>query len=85
LGISVSRDGKPVEHVDRFLDGYVHLTAFHAENLAFARFLSTGKDNAGQLTANAVFPESGTWRLFAQFEVDGQAHVAAFTVVVPAG
>ena len=85
LGVSVSRAGKPVGHVDRFLDGYVHLTAFHAENLAFARFLSTGKDNAGQLTANAVFPESGTWRLFAQFEVDGQAHVAAFTVVVPAG
>ncbi|GAB3892729.1 hypothetical protein GCM10029964_068040 [Kibdelosporangium lantanae] len=84
LGIGVTRDGKPVGHVDRFLDGYAHLTAFHAGDLAFGRFLSTGKDNAGRLTADAVFPESGTWRLFAQFEVDGQAHVAAFTVVVPA-
>ena len=44
LGVTVSRDGKPVGHVDRFLDGYVHLTAFHAGDLAFGRFLSTGKD-----------------------------------------
>ena len=85
LGVSISSGGKPVRFVDRFLDGYVHLTAFHAGDLAFARILSTGKDSAGTLTANAVFPRSGTWRLFAQFQVAGQLHTAAFTVVVPAG
>jgi len=83
LGISVARGGKPVEYVDRVLDGYVHLTAFRAGDLAFARFLATGKDSTGLLTADAVFPGSGTWRLFAQFQVDGQQHTAAFTVVVP--
>jgi hypothetical protein len=62
----------------------VHLTAFRAGDAAFARFFATGKDNTGLLTANAMFPQGGTWRLFAQFQVDGQTHTAAFTVVVPA-
>lgn len=85
LGFSVATGGKPVKYVDRFLDGYVHLTAFRAGDLAFARIFSTGKDSTGTLTANASFPESGSWRLFAQFQVDGQLHTAAFTIVVPAG
>jgi hypothetical protein len=83
LGVSIARDSKQVGYVDRFLDGYVHLTAFRAGDLAFARMFATGKDNAGLLTANAVFPGSGTWRLFARFQVNGQPHTAAFTVVVP--
>jgi len=83
VGVTVARDGKPVEHVDRVLDGYVHLTAFRVGDLASARFLATGKDSTGLLTADAVFPGSGTWRLFARFQVDGQQHTAAFTVVVP--
>jgi hypothetical protein len=84
LGISIASSGKPVAYVDRFLDGYVHLTAFHAGDLAFAKIFSTGKDGTGTLTANALFPESGTWRLFAQFQVNGQVHTAALTVDVPA-
>lgn len=83
LGVSVATGGKTVEYVDRLLDGYVHLTAFHAGDLAFAHFFATGKDSTGLLTANAVFPENGTWRLFARFQVNGQPHTAAFTVVVP--
>jgi hypothetical protein len=33
------------------------------------------------LTANVVFPGSGTWKLFAQLQVNGQLHTAAFTVM----
>lgn len=84
IGISITRSGRPVRYIDRFLDGYVHLTAFRAGDLAFAHIFSTGKDRAGMLTANALFPESGTWRLFAQFQLNGQLHTAAFTLVVPA-
>ncbi|KAA2252242.1 hypothetical protein F0L68_36515 [Solihabitans fulvus] len=85
VGVSIARGGKKVDNVDRFLDGYAHLTAFRVGDLALTRAFSTGKDSAGLLTANAMFPGSGTWRLFAQFQVDGQQHTAAFTVVVPAG
>jgi hypothetical protein len=86
LSISVRSGGKPVEDFQRFLDGYAHLTAFRAGDMAFARILSTGRVTgdglAGALTAQALFPESGTWRLFVQFQIGTQIHTAAFTVNV---
>jgi hypothetical protein len=88
LSVSVASGGKPVEDFQRFLDGYAHLTAFRVGDMAFARILSTGRVTgdglAGALTAQALFPESGTWRLFVQFEIGTQFHTAAFTVNVPA-
>lgn len=83
LTVAITNGGKPVQHVDRFLDGYVHLTAFHAGDLATAHVLSTGRDTSGTFTATAVFPESGTWRLFAQFVTSGQRHTATYTLTVP--
>jgi hypothetical protein len=88
LGVAVAKDGKPVQQFDRILDGYAHLTAFHSGDAAFARALSTGRSaggasGAGALTATILFPESGTWRLFVQFETSGVEHMAAFTVEVP--
>jgi hypothetical protein len=95
LGVVVSKDGKPVQQFDRILDGYAHLTAVHSGDAAFARALSTGRSGngngngstgsagAGALTAKILFPESGKWRLFVEFETSGVAHTAAFTVEVP--
>ena len=88
LGVTVAKNGKPVQQFDRLLDGYAHLTAFHAGDAAFARALSTGRSaggtaGAGALTASIQFPESGAWRLFVQFETAGAEHTAAFTVEVP--
>lgn len=88
LGVVVTKDGKPVQQFDRLLDGYAHLTAFHAGDAAFADALSTGRaaggpSGAGALTARIQFPESGTWRLFVQFETSGAEHTASFTVDVP--
>ncbi|WP_370366757.1 hypothetical protein [Catenulispora sp. GP43] len=88
LGVAVTKDGKPVQQFDRLLDGYAHLTAFHAGDAAFARALSTGRSaggasGAGALTAQILFPEAGTWRLFVQFQTSGIEHTAAFTVEVP--
>lgn len=88
LGVAVAKDGKAVQQFDRLLDGYAHLTAFHTGDAAFARALSTGRSaggagGAGALTAQILFPESGTWRLFVQFETSGVEHTAAFTVEVP--
>lgn len=88
LGVAVTKGGKPVQQFDRVLDGYAHLTAFHSGDAAFARALSTGRaaggdSGAGALTATIQFPESGTWRLFVQFQTSGAEHTAAFTVEVP--
>ena len=72
----------------RLLDGYAHLTAFHRGDAAFARGLSTGRSGggpsgAGALTSQILFPESGSWRLFVQFETSGAEHTASFVVEVP--
>ncbi len=86
LSISVASGGKPVESFQRYLDGYAHLTAFRVGDMAFARILSTGRVTgdglAGALTAQSLFPEGGTWRLFVQFQIGTQVHTAAFTVNV---
>jgi hypothetical protein len=88
LSISIANDGKPVENFQRYLDGYAHLTAFRAGDMAFARILSTGRSTgsglSGPLTAQALFPEAGTWRIFVQFQVGPHVHTAALTVDVAA-
>jgi hypothetical protein len=85
LKLVVAKRGKPVESFQRFLDAYVHLTAFHAGDLAFAQILSLGGIQAGTgaMTAEASFPESGTWQVFAQFDLDGSVHTAVLTLDVP--
>jgi hypothetical protein len=88
LRVAVTKNGQPVQQFDRLLDGYAHLTAFHSGDAAFARALSTGRSaagagGAGAVTARILFPETGTWRLFVEFQTSGVEHMAAFTVQVP--
>jgi len=86
LTVGVAKDGKPITYFQRYLDGYAHLTAFHVGDLAVTHLLSTGRsgdhDNAAALSTEALFPESGTWRVFVQFRTDDTLHTAAFTVNV---
>jgi hypothetical protein len=84
LSIVVSKGGSVVETFQRFLDSYVHLTAFHAGDLAFAQILSLGgvEASTGATTAEALFPEPGTWQVFAQFELAGSVHTAVLTLDV---
>jgi hypothetical protein len=84
LKVVVAKNGKPVGSFERFLDGYVHLTAFHAGDLAFAQILSLGgvQVGTGALTAEALFPESGTWQVFVQFDLDDAVHTAVLTLNV---
>ncbi len=87
LAVNVTRGGKPVAYFERYLDGYAHLTAFRVGDAAFAHMLSTGRaggaGGSGALTADALFPGKGAWRLFVQFQTAGKLHTAAFTVNVP--
>ena len=86
LALDVTKGGKPVAYFDRYLDGYAHLTGFREGDGAFAHLLATGRaggaGGSGALTTRALFPESGTWRVFVQFETGGTLHEAAFTVTV---
>jgi hypothetical protein len=84
LNLVVSKNGSVVETFQRYLDSYVHLTAFHAGDLAFAQVLSLGgvQASTGAVTAEAMFPEAGTWQVFAQFDVAGSVHTAVLTLDV---
>ncbi|HEY0807274.1 MAG TPA: hypothetical protein VGD84_19560 [Pseudonocardiaceae bacterium] len=84
LTLHVTRNGQPVSDLQPYLETYAHLSAFHAGNLAFAHLHPSGAVNGDHggpdLTFNAEFPETGTWRLYVQFQTGGTLHTAAFTI-----
>jgi hypothetical protein len=81
LHLRFTKDGRPVPYFQRYLDGYAHVTAFHAGDLALAH-IAPATGPGGNLTARALFPESGTWRLFVLFRTTGAPLTAEFTVRV---
>lgn len=83
LRVGITAGGRPVAYLQRYLDGYAHLTAFHAGDLAIARFSPAERPTAGaELTSQALFPAAGTWRVFVQFRTSGPILTAGFTVTV---
>jgi hypothetical protein len=86
LSVDITKGGISVPYFQPYLDGYAHLAAFRVGDGAFAHVLSTGRTGGpggvGPLTARTLFPESGTWRLFVQFNGGSTLHTAAFTVHV---
>lgn len=87
LMVHVSQNGQPVTDLQPYLETYAHLSAFHAGNLAFAHLhpqggIATTGNGGPDLTFQADFPESGSWRLYVQFQTGGTVHTAAFTVAV---
>ncbi len=83
LRVGISAGGRPVAYLQRYLDGYAHLTAFHAGDLAAARLSPAERPTAkAELTSQARFPEAGTWRVFVWFRTSGPILTAGFTVTV---
>jgi hypothetical protein len=84
LTITVKRGGNPVTDLQPYLDTYAHVTAIHAGDLAFAHLHPSGTVNGDHggptLTVNADLPESGTYRMFIQFQTAGTLHTAALTM-----
>lgn len=81
LHLSFTHDGRPVPYFQRYLDGYAHVTAFHARDLAFAHFTpATGQ--GANLSTQATFAESGAWRLFVTFQTTSTPLTAQFTLDV---
>jgi hypothetical protein len=86
LDIGFTKGGRPVAYFQRYLDGYAHVTAFHAGDLAFAHLSPAAKDSArgpSTLVTQALFPARGTWRVFVTFQTTGPPSTAVFTVDVP--
>jgi hypothetical protein len=84
LTIEFSRDGKPVTNLEPYLATYAHVTAVHEGDMAFAHLHPMGKAKTGgggpNLTFHANFPSAGNWRLFIQFQTDGELRMVPITV-----
>ena len=91
LGFEVTRDGKPVA-VDPYLGARGHLVALREGDLAYLHVHpveggggghggdhGSGEVDAGPIAFATEFPTDGRYRLFLQFQVDGEVETAAFT------
>lgn len=86
MSLHIAKNGQPVTDLQSYLDTYAHLSAFHAGDLAFAHLHPSGAVNGDHggpdLSFDAEFSASGTWRVYVQFQTGGVLHTAAFTVAV---
>lgn len=76
LRFSISKDGRPVR-TEPYLGAGGHLVALREGDLAFLHVHPTEDDAA--IGFEATFPNTGAYRLFLQFEVNGVVQTVAFT------
>lgn len=78
---TVSRGGRPVESLQRYLGAYGHLVALRAGDLAYSHVHPTSDDRArGVVRFIADLPTKADYRLFFQFRTEGVVRTVAFTV-----
>lgn len=87
LVFSVRRDGRPVADLQPYLAAYGHLVAIRAGDLAYAHVHPDGSPGDGEtspgpdISFHAHVPESGTYRLFLDFQHGDVVRTAQFTIV----
>jgi hypothetical protein len=87
LTFTVTEDGAGVTDLQPYLGAFGHLVSLRTGDLAFLHTHPAEDAHAGELGGPQVrfattFPTAGTYRLFLDFQVDGQVHTAQFTVEV---
>jgi hypothetical protein len=85
LTLKVTKDGKPVKDLQPYLGAYGHLVALRAGDLAYLHVHPDGEPGDGRTTAGpeitfyAEVPSVGDYRLFLDFQHDGEVRTASFT------
>ncbi|NED96581.1 hypothetical protein G1H11_14820 [Phytoactinopolyspora alkaliphila] len=83
---TIERDGEPVTDLEPYLGAYGHLVALREGDLAYLHVHPEGEPGDGitepgpDVTFYVEAPTSGTYRLFLDFQVDGQVRTADFTL-----
>ncbi|MGN9845262.1 hypothetical protein ACTMTI_44795 [Nonomuraea sp. H19] len=86
LTLKVSKDGKPVTDLQPYLGAYGHLVALRARDLAYLHVHPDGEPGDGKTKAGpeivfyAEVPSVGDYRLFLDFQHDGEVRTADFTL-----
>ena len=81
--LTVTRDGHPVDDLQRYLGANGHLVAIRAGDLAYLHVHPVdehaGPPHDGTVTFNASLDATGRYGLFFDFQHNGVVHTAAFT------
>ncbi|GHB38691.1 hypothetical protein GCM10010377_31840 [Streptomyces viridiviolaceus] len=86
LKLKVSRDGEPVTDLQPYLGAYGHLVALRSGDLAYLHVHPNGEPGDGttkpgpEISFTTTAPSAGTYRLFLDFQHEGEVRTAAFTV-----
>ena len=86
LTLKVSKDGKPVTDLQPYLAAYGHLVSLRAKDLAYLHVHPDGEPGDGRTKAGpeivffAEVPSGGDYRLFLDFQHDGDVRTADFTL-----
>jgi hypothetical protein len=88
LTLSVSRDDKSVDDLQPYLGAYGHLVAVRAADLAYLHVHPVGQSGEGatasgpEIQFHTMFPSTGSYRMFLDFQHRDVVRTAAFTVNV---
>ena len=87
VSVQITDNGTPVTDLEQYLDSFAHLTAVHAEDLAYRHVhpgvtAKPGQKGGPTLPFTVDLPEKGTWRLFLQVQRGGTLHLLPLTVTV---
>jgi hypothetical protein len=76
----VFKDGSPVATLDPYLGSYGHLVFLRQLDMAYIHTHPETALSGGAVKFWATAPSTGTYRMFFDFQVNGQVHSAAFTL-----
>jgi hypothetical protein len=80
LTFTVTRDGKPVDDIQPYLEARGHLVALRQNDLAYLHVHPEDAPTPGDhITFMTELPSAGSYRLFLQFKHDNKIHTVAFT------
>ena len=81
LRFRISKDGEPVSS-EEYLGAGGHLVALREGDLAFLHVHPTNDAGSDEIAFASTFPTEGRYRLFLQFQHNGEIQTVAFTQVV---
>ncbi|MFI7110157.1 hypothetical protein ACIBK9_27870 [Nonomuraea sp. NPDC050227] len=86
LTLKVSKDGKPVTDLQPYLGAFGHLVALRGRDLAYLHVHPDGEPGDGrtqpgpEIVFYAEVPSGGDYRLFLDFQHEGEVRTADFTL-----
>ncbi|MEU3606706.1 hypothetical protein AB0E83_14860 [Streptomyces sp. NPDC035033] len=80
LRLTVTKGGKPVTDLEPYLGAYGHLVALRQGDLAYLHVHPNEGGPGPDVSFTATAPSAGTYRLFLDFQHEGEVRTAAFTV-----